>query len=572
MKKVKINSLKMENFKATEKLEIYAGGKNVVVSGRNGTGKSTVADAYFWLLTGKFSDGSIGEVNFFTADGKVERDKKIHSVEIEFDDQTKIRRESINTFDKRGKFKATTQKFFIDGAELKQKDFDARILQITGGTPLNAFGFCQMNWKERRNILMKMCKVDDSAVIASDESLSRLNLGNAGADTFIAARKTDMKKLSAELEGIPARIDELQSLKIVIDGDEETFSAEVARLKSDLKNAAEKISEIQKNIAEREKPKSELLKVQSEIVKFKGEIERIAIKMEQSDKQIEELREEFKAIQKSKAGICPTCGQKLPSEKFNATKNKRLAEITATGKELKAGRDNLQKEISAQKEELEHLEWQAEEMQNQKDTEKPVSDVENLNSAIAERDKIIEELTIAQNNLARLLRKKDEAEKTQKRIEELKRRDTEVNRKIADCESQINLAEKFIRAKVQLIEDSINSQFHFVKFKMFDVCINGSVKEICEPMIEGVPYNSGLNRGAKLKAALDILGTLQNFYSIELPIFIDDAESYTSNSLVELPNQLFLLKATEGEENLKIEIEEQSAQGFSLEFEEVGAA
>ena len=107
---------------------------------------------------------------------------------------------------------------------------------------------------------------------------------------------------------------------------------------------------------------------------------------------------------------------------------------------------------------------------------------------------------------------------------------------------------------------------------MFEVCINGSVKEICEPMIEGVPYSCGLNRGAKLKASLDILGTLQNFYSAELPIFIDDAESYTSNSLVELPNQLFMMKATEDEENLKIEIDGQSSQGLSLEFEEVGAA
>ena len=53
---------------------------------------------------------------------------------------------------------------------------------------------------------------------------------------------------------------------------------------------------------------------------------------------------------------------------------------------------------------------------------------------------------------------------------------------------------------------------------MFETLINGSVKEICEPMIDGVPYNSGLNRGAKLKAALDILKTLQRFYSSRMEI------------------------------------------------------
>ena len=139
---MKINSLKIENFKAIENLEIVADGANVKVIGQNGTGKSSIADAYTWAFTGKFFDGSIGEVNFFDADGKLIRDKKIHAVEIELDDKTTIRRESVNTFDKLGNFKSTTQNFFVDGVELKQKDFDAEILKITGGAALNPFGFC----------------------------------------------------------------------------------------------------------------------------------------------------------------------------------------------------------------------------------------------------------------------------------------------------------------------------------------------------------------------------------------------------------------------------------------------
>ena len=174
--------------------------------------------------------------------------------------------------------------------------------------------------------------------------------------------------------------------------------------------------------------------------------------------------------------------------------------------------------------------------------------------------------------MARFLQNKDEAAKTQKRIEELKKLETELNQKIADSQKQIDLAEKFIRAKVKMIEDTINAQFEFVKFKMFETLINGSVKEICEPMIDGVPYNSGLNRGAKLKAALDILKTLQTFFGVELPIFIDDAESYTSNSLVKIPNQLFLLKVVEGQEVLKIDVEKKPEKNFNLEIEEAKVA
>lgn len=107
---MKIISMRLENFKGEEQREIIANGANVTISGQNGTGKSTIADAYFWAMTGKFSDGSIGEVNFFDADGKLKRDKKIHAVEIELDDKTTIRRELVNNFDKLGNFKATKDK------------------------------------------------------------------------------------------------------------------------------------------------------------------------------------------------------------------------------------------------------------------------------------------------------------------------------------------------------------------------------------------------------------------------------------------------------------------------------
>ena len=198
--------------------------------------------------------------------------------------------------------------------------------------------------------------------------------------------------------------------------------------------------------------------------------------------------------------------------------------------------------------------------------------MDELNAVISERDKTISELTQAENNLASFLRQKDDAEKNQNRIAELKKRETELNQKIADCQKQIDLAEKFIRAKVKLIEDTVNSKFEFVKFKLFETLINGNIKEICEPMIDGVPYNDGLNRGAKFKAALDILKTLQKFFGVELPIFVDDAESYTSNSFVEIPNQIFLLKVVEGQEVLKIVVEKNSEEKFSLEIEGVTAA
>lgn len=569
---MKINSLKIENFKAIENLEIVANGANVTISGQNGTGKTTVADAYFWIFTGKFADGSIGEVNQYDADGKLIRDGKIHAVEIELDDKTTIRRESVNTFDKVGNFKSTTQNFFVDGVELKQKDFDAEILKITGGAALNPFGFCQMAWKERRNILMKMCPIDNAAVIATNEIFQQLNLKNFAPDAFITAKKSEIKKIAEQLQGVPARIDELSHKKFVIEGDEETLKAEVDRTKAELKAAADKVAQTQKLLAERDKQKNELFRVQSKIGKLESELELLDIKIKQAEKNLEEMREDYIKIATSKGGTCPTCGQAMPVEKFNETKNKKIAEISTQGKQLKIEYGKLVEEISTKEKEVENFKHQAEKIQAQIDAAEKSATMNELNTAIAKRDKIISESTQATNNLARFLQNRDDAEKTKQRIEELKKLESELNQRKADCERQIDLAEKFIRAKVKLIEDTVNSKFEFVKFKMFETLINGSVKEICEPMIDGVPYNSGLNRGAKFKAALDILRTLQKFFGVELPIFIDDAESYTSNSLVKIPNQLFLMKAVEGQEVLKIEVEKKPEGNFKLDFEEAKVA
>ena len=569
---MKVYSMKLENFKAIENLEIIADGKNVTVGGQNGTGKTSISDAYTWALTGKFSDGAVGEVNFYDADGKLIRDKKIHSVELELDDKTVIRRELVNSFDKHGNFKATTQNFYIDGVAVKQKEFDAEILKLTGGAALNPFSFCTMNWKERRQILMKMCPVDNAAVIATDEIFQQLNLQNFSPEMVISMNKNEMKKFSSEVQSIPARIDELNHKKFVIDGDEESLRNEKNILEKKLSETAEKVKSIQKIMAERDKPKTKLLEIQKKILQKENEISRNDSSVKDIEKKLDELREEYKNVMRTKAGTCPTCGQSLPNEKFNAKKNKMLDELNARGQNLRAEQEKIKKENSVCNEELENLKWQQEELQSQITASESAANMDELNAAISERDKTISELTQAENNLARFLQQKSDAEKNQNRIAELKKRETELNQKIADCERQINLAEKFIRAKVKLIEDTVNSKFEFVKFKLFETLINGNIKEICEPMIDGVPYNDGLNRGAKFKAALDILKTLQKFFGVELPIFVDDAESYTSNSFVEIPNQIFLLKVVEGQEVLKIDVEKSSEENFSLEIEGVKAA
>ena len=55
---MKLINMKLENFKGIRHLEIPFNGLNRVFRGTNGAGKSTIADAQSWLLTGKKSDAN----------------------------------------------------------------------------------------------------------------------------------------------------------------------------------------------------------------------------------------------------------------------------------------------------------------------------------------------------------------------------------------------------------------------------------------------------------------------------------------------------------------------------------
>ena len=176
-------------------------------------------------------------------------------------------------------------------------------------------------------------------------------------------------------------------------------------------------------------------------------------------------------------------------------------------------------------------------------------------SAKSEAERV-ERLKMIQNDISELEAEKnrvESAKKIERRITELKTQERALNEEIATLEGNLARAEKFQHEKIQRFEDEINANFEHVKFKLFDKRIDGTPYEVCEAMIDGVPYAS-LSKGEKLKAALDIFRAIQRRYGVDLPLIIDDAESYTANSLVEITNQKIILRVAETD--LQIEVNE----------------
>jgi len=292
--------------------------------------------------------------------------------------------------------------------------------------------------------------------------------------------------------------------------------------------------------------------------------------------------------------VCPTCGQPLPAEKlaearekalaqFNREKAEKLEQITAEGKRLIAQGDKLaaeifglEKKIKEARAEIEAEEKAVEQLQSEIDAlrkkmefatandrtynakylekldiEKAISSLkENNAEAVAKIKEEIKEIELDIATLEQETAKVERRKQGQKRIEELKEQERKLAAEYEKLEEELYLTEQFIRTKVNLLEEKINSKFKMARFKLFDVQVNGAVVECCETTYQGVPYSS-LNNGARINIGLDIINTLSEHYGFDVPIFIDNAEAVTQ--LTETRGQQIKLFVSEADKKLRVE-------------------
>ena len=527
MKELRLERLALERFKGVERLQLSLGGRNAVISGQNGSGKTTVADAYTWLLTGKLSNG------------RTENASGI--VEAAFTDGTVLRRESNGS-----------SHFFFNGVPIKQRDFFDAVGELTGAaTAILALpqNFCKVHWQDRRSILMTLFgKIDAKEVIAAEPTLAPLAglLEQLSPEQLLARNAAQIKALRSELSGIPARIDELS--RQTVTGDRAMLETTIADLQRKLESASAAVKREQETSRKELSPFNEANRLRKAVLEIQGGIEESSAQARAVDVELRQLRKDWAAFNAALEGTCPVCGSKVPNEKADELRS-QLADISKRGKALADSRQILERATVAAKAKAAELEEQADRLQQQYEAAESKRDGSPLADAIDARDRIAGELNAAKLELARL----EAADKSRARVEELKAQEVELNAQISALESEAHLAQSFIATKIRLIEHAVNSQFERVRFRMFEPYkTTDAVRECCEPVINDVGYGS-LSKGERLMAALDILRALQKAYAVQLPVFIDDAESYTSNTAIPLPNQVIRLSAAEGDLRVTLE-------------------
>lgn len=286
---------------------------------------------------------------------------------------------------------------------------------------------------------------------------------------------------------------------------------------------------------------------------------------------------------------CPTCGQKLPAEqiqaarekaetKFNLRKSKRLEEINQSIELKQQDIENIKKR-DAGLEPVETLEAliKAKELVKQTITDEigqltaPVLDDDSIyadlkaeefmlqmkfdesntdhSEEIADIDKRIATTKEHRFNLETELNKYEEAKRIDTRVAELESQQAELAAEKSKLDEASYLMDEFVKAKVNMLEDVINSRFKLARFKMFNVMLNGNVEECCETTYKGVPYRS-MNNAARINVGLDIINALTSYFKVNAPVFIDNAEAVTE--FVPVNSQTIKLIVDESEPQLVV--------------------
>lgn len=428
MANIRLNSLKIENFKKIAMLCLRLDGRSITIYGDNATGKSSVYDAFTWALFSKDSSGN-GDKNFevkpLNSNGEVKDHQAITSVEVEFDADGEIitfhrtYREIWAT--RRGTgtpvYEGNTSDYFVNGVPVKKNAYDTAIKDLVSeelfrmltNTTYFASG---MKYQERRAVLFDMAgTLTDKEIMLKDEKFAPLldSLGGLSIADFKAKLLHQKKGQTGVRDDSPSRINECERTLADIAGInfEEAREQEQALIRQKEGLQVQLLALDQDTVLEKKRLELREAKFQRDQLESRNRVHRESqrkngrdltylyneISREQASissnesylagarrtegryaRDIQEAREEWIRVngEAFAGGKCPTCGQALPFEQlqkatdtFNKRKQARLDAITEKAKSLQEDLEQSQKRNQGIQDEISRREAHIQELEEQ---------------------------------------------------------------------------------------------------------------------------------------------------------------------------------------------------------------
>jgi DNA repair protein SbcC/Rad50 len=629
---MRLLQLRLNNFKVIKDDTFEFKNDHSFVYGKNGIGKTTIADAYTWLLFDKDSDGK-SDFSIKTNDANGNPIPNLdHSVEGVFlmpnGDKLTLKKVLVEKWgtDKDTqlpKLLSNETEYWWNNAHIAMGKYktlltaiiDEKIFKLLSDP--HYFSSKEYGWKNRREIIVQIANIsetDKELMKGKFDELAKRLSAYKDLNLLQSETKNEIARLKKKIEvELPIQI---KTITENITGEElslsdltekkGTIENEIAQINGNIENAIDTTSikvlqdlsankiKLQAEISNMEfSAKNEILKklrgreqeltnLEDQIGLIKKEINRLEVESSNLTVTAQKLvfdnnnlRVDYQKIWAEQLVFdgysCPTCERKYDPErieqekakalaKFETFKQSRLAQINTTGKANKATLDKINETVNDLDEQIKTaqniLKEKEEELvqlkaskigvetsqailERNEDYKSAIGQMEAIEAQIKHlveipaEDKttaLKEKRTALQAELQTVitnLEKIDRAAKDRATIADLEREIQNLSQTRSDLENidiQINEFNKF---KVSLIDQKISAIFPNVKFKMFEMQMNGGMDDNhCTTMLGGVPWPD-LNTAGKLNAGMEIISVLQNRFNIAPPIFIDNRESVT---------------------------------------------
>lgn len=250
MKKIRIKKLRLLNFCGIRDAEYEFSDKLTIVSGGNGRGKSTIANAIMYVLFGTDMAGNTLDIKTFNENHEIIKEIP-HEAELTLlvdGDEIVLKRTLTDAW--KGSECKNTYKYYVDGDVTTAGDFKKVVEDICPDSVFrrisSATNFCSLPWQKQRELLESLADPDTSLDIAQgDERFIFLveELKKKSIADLIHHIKYKRKEVQKQLDAVPVRLAELdKSLPEAQDWD--ALSTEKANLNDKLVELANKMQEI----------------------------------------------------------------------------------------------------------------------------------------------------------------------------------------------------------------------------------------------------------------------------------------------------------------------------------------
>lgn len=544
MKQVKIKSIQLTNFKGIRSFEVRFNEKTTSIYGRNASGKTTIFDAFTWLLFGKNSDDK-KQFNIKTLDGAGNVIEKLpHEVSaiITVDGQEirLTKRLKEKWVKKRGsadeEFKGNEEERLFNDVPMSVKDWSEKINAICTEesfkmltTPLY---FTSLRWDKQREALIQMAgdvSLDD--VISTNKAEFGALIDSLNGKSFdefkreISAKK---KLIKEEVDTLPSRIDErrrdcgnvydwsLLEARLhhkeakfkEIDEQLTSVASAINKVSDDTAKIAEERAKIATDIALCKKLIENDVRTaeQANFNRWKNDTKRIAdcqYSISYNNEQIERLNKQLVKLQMERSKllaqwkeikantlqfdensfICPTCGRTLDIEQIEEKQAEIRERFNAA--KAKALEENKAKGLEV-KRDIEQTQKRIDELINENDS--MMGELTKLQSEIREKpqectEKDIEKKIIKDEQYIRLCKRLSDFDKKHAQMPVLM---TDEQGEIEELKKQRKqIDDEIAEIKVQLSMKKVNDA-NIKRINELEEQLRNASEELAQ--LEGIEY------------------------------------------------------------------------------------